>query len=96
MIYARFSHSIPYGDFHDELLEFVKSKFTHVESGHQGDSWIWIFNESERVEIDTFYSMVHEIKTSHAEAKLVKLVIQALSEKYELQILSNPEAEPHE
>lgn len=34
--------------------------FSSVESGLQGDSWIWILDGDEKVSIDSFTSMKHQ------------------------------------
>ncbi len=96
MIYARFSHDVDYEDFHPELDQYIRSAFENVQSGLQCDSWIWIIEGSDKVEIDTFYSHRHEVKSPNENSELAISVIKFLCEKYDLEILVKPEYEPHE
>ena len=57
MIFAEIEYQKHYSDFHAELLAFVGKHFSQVQSGLQGDSWIWILDGEEKVAIDTFTSM---------------------------------------
>jgi hypothetical protein len=43
--FAVIEHSQSYHEFYDELLDYVKRHFLQVESGVQGDAWIWITRE---------------------------------------------------
>ena len=61
--YAVIEHSLDYYDFYDELLDYVQRHFDQVESGVQGDAWIWITKGSDKVSLDTFYSMQFEINS---------------------------------
>jgi hypothetical protein len=88
-----------YGDlveFHTELVEFIKSEFSDIKYGLQSDSWIWIFDGSTKVAIDTFSSMKHQVKCDSAGSLLLKKVIESLSAKYVLNVYSEPELEAHE
>ena len=96
MIFAEMQYQNHYSEFHAELVEFIKSNFTNVECGLQGDSWIWIFDENDKVAIDTFSSMKHQVKCENPNSSLTNKVINALSNRYKLRIYSKPEREPHE
>lgn len=54
MIFAELIYDGHYSDIHDDLTDYINSKFSDVQSGCQGDSWIWVFDGKEKVEIDTF------------------------------------------
>ena len=96
MIFGEMQYEQDYSEFHLELVEFVKSNFSEIKYGLQGDSWIWIFEDDEKVEIDTFYSMKHQIKSASPERHLVKKVISVLSTRYNITVYEKPELEPHE
>ncbi len=96
MIYARFTHDVNYEEFHSELDTYIRSNYENVQSGLQCDSWIWITEGHDKVEIDTFYSHKHEIKSPDKNSLLVKKVIAYINKKYDLDILQIPEPEPHE
>ena len=95
MIFAQMDYPQPYSDFHPELREFLAMRFSKVQAGLEGDSWFWIFDGGERVEIDTFSAMTHQIK-SKRPGPHVQSVIDALSLKYKLKLYATPELEPHE
>lgn len=64
MIFAEMEYPRDYWDVHDELARHVQAHFSQVESGHQSDSWIWITRGDEKVGIDTFTSMKHQVKSA--------------------------------
>jgi len=85
MIFAEMKYEKHYDDIHNELLSFVTARFSRVEAGHQGDSYIWIFDGGEKVAIDTFTSMKHQVKSSKPGSH-VQNVINALRQKYRLTV----------
>ena len=95
MIFAEMEYQKHYDDFHDELLAFIAAQFSHVQSGHQGDSYIWIGEGEEKVAIDTFTSMKHQIK-SPKPGPHVQNVIDILLLKFKVRVYDKPEFEGHE
>jgi hypothetical protein len=95
MIFAELDYQEHYSDFHPGLLAFVSKHFSQVQSGLQGDSWIWILDGEEKVAIDTFTSMRHQIKSPKAGAQ-VRLVIETLLRQFEVKVYEVPEPEGHE
>lgn len=95
MIFADLKYSGFYEDVHDELFSFLNRRFDQVGGGLQGDSWIWVRLKGQKVEIDTFLSMTHQIKSAHP-GDHVQSVIAALKERYEVFVYPEPEPEPHE
>jgi hypothetical protein len=95
MIFADIEYQADYRSFHEELDAFVHANFSHVQSGIQGDSWIWIFDGEMKVAIDTFSSMKHQIK-SDVPGRHVQQVIDILRSKYRIKIYRAPELETHE
>ena len=96
MIVAEFEYEKHYSEVHDELVEFLKQEFLSIEHGLQGDSWIWITENNDKVAIDTFSSMNHQIKTSNNKSTLAIKIIDRISTKYKLRIYDIPELESHE
>lgn len=94
MIFAELQYKQHYSEIHFELVEYLKSKFPNIEHGLQGDSWIWIFAGDEKVAVDSFSSMKHQVKSEHLNSSLIKEVIRTLSERYELTELDEPALEP--
>lgn len=95
MIYAELEYEGSYDDVHDELVSLLKENFTAVESGHQGDSWIWVLDGVEKVAIDTFTSMKHRVK-SDVPGPHVQRVLDVLERRFRLRIKHPPEPEGHE
>jgi hypothetical protein len=95
MIFAALEYPETYEDMHDGLVAFVKARFSKIDFGLQGDSWIWIFLGDDKVAIDTFSSMKHLIKASRPGSH-VDAVIEALRGAYTVRVYSAPELEPHE
>jgi hypothetical protein len=95
MIFAQIEYQEHYSDFHAELLAFVGRHFSQVQSGLQGDSWIWILDGGEKVAIDTFTSMKHQIKSPKAGAH-VRKVIETLLSRFDMKVYEEPELEAHE
>ena len=96
MIFAVMEYEKHYSEIHDELVIFVKSKFPNIEYGLQGDSWIWIIENNDKVAIDTFSSMKHQIKSSNNEFILVNKVIDHISSKYKVVVYDTPELDADE
>lgn len=95
MIFAELEYECHYGVVHDDLVLLLKENFSAVESGHQGDSWIWVFDAENKVAIETFYSMKHQVK-SDIDGPHVQQVITVLKSRFQLNIKEPPELEPHE
>lgn len=95
MIFAELQYAEHYSDMHDELVAFVAQHFPRVRSGHQGDSWIWILDGADKVAIDTFTSMQHQVKSA-SSGPHVQDVIDALRSKYRLKVYDPPDPEGHE
>ncbi|WP_126452479.1 hypothetical protein [Sulfuriflexus mobilis] len=96
MIYAEIENNDSYYDFYPELLAYIKKCFQDVESGLQGDAWIWIKCNNEKVALDTFTSMRFQIKTDIKNGALVKEVIDTLKKRYSVHVFDEPEPEAHE
>lgn len=95
MVFAELDYAAHYSRVHPELRALLESIFENVQSGLQGDSWFWILDGGERVEVDTFSSMTHQIKSARPGPHVQK-VIQALARKYRLRIHATPVRQPHE
>ncbi len=96
MIFAEIRYQKHYDEMHKELVDFIEARFANVESGHQGDSWIWVLEEGDKVEIDTFSAMTHQVKSRFKDSKLVHEVIRELNDNYSLVIYPKPELEAHD
>lgn len=95
MVFAEIEHREHYSELHAEPLAFVGARFAKVQSGLQGDSWIWILDGEEKVAIDTFTSMKHQIKSPRPGAH-VRNVIEALRTRFAVKVYEEPGLEAHE
>ena len=95
MIFAQIEYQGHYDVIHDGLLAYLGAHFSKVQSGQQGDSWIWVLDGEEKMAIDTFSSMKHQIK-SPKSGQHVQKVIETLLLKYKVRVYEEPELEGHE
>lgn len=89
MIFAQLEYPQHYSEIHDDLLALVRRHFSQVEAGQQGDSWIWILDEGEKVAIDTFTSMTHQVKSASPGAH-VQRVIDVLRTQFVVSVYGQP------
>lgn len=89
MIFAELAGHEKYADTHADLVKTLKGCFSSVEAGLQGDSWIWIMDGADKVAIDTFTSMTHQVKSCTAGPH-VQQVIDALRVKYNVRVFDEP------
>ena len=95
MIFAALEYPEDYEDIHYDLVNSLSARFQTIESGIQGDSWVWIHFGDDKVAVDTFTSMKHLIKSSRSGSH-VESVIQALQDYYTVRVFPDPELEAHE
>ena len=91
MIFGEIVTEKNYCDFYPELLYFVQHHYENVESGIQGDAYIWIKDKNEKVALDTFTSMRFQIKSSQRGGTLLEGVINLLESSFSLYIYDEPE-----
>lgn len=96
MIFAELRYQGHYSDQHDSIVACLLPEFPDLQSGHQGDSWIWIGDESNRICIDTFYSMTHQIKAANPDNALLEPVLKRLQGVFEVDVFDSPQTEPDE
>jgi hypothetical protein len=87
--YGVVDHREHYADVYSSLLDLITAKFAHVESGMQGDAWIWVFRDGQKVEIDTFYAMQFEINADE-DGELLRDVVRTLQPKYPIRLYDPP------
>ena len=87
--YAVIEHSQEYSEFYEELLAYIQQHFSTIESGIQGDAWIWVTDGDSKVELDTFYSMQFEVH-SDSQSPLLVSVLELIQQKYTLRFYDQP------
>ena len=95
MIFAELQYDQSYYEVHEPLVALLGRHFPNVESGLQGDSYAWVLDNGQKVAVDTFTSMHHQVK-SPKPSSLVNQVLAVLARQYQLRILDPPEFEAHE
>jgi len=73
-----------------EILQTLKEQFENIQSGRQGDDWIWIHLDEDKLEIDSFYSMELEVKGKYKYLTVAKQIIQNLNDIWILKIFDPP------
>ena len=89
LTFAVIDHPESYYDAYDVLLAHIRQHFSDVQSGVQGDAWIWIFEDGEKVAVDSFYAMQMEIHAD-ADSPLVQKVIDLVGEIYPVRRYEEP------
>ena len=96
MIYASLNYKGDYLSQHRLIYRILTSNFTNVVEGLQGDSYIWIEEDGQKVSVDSFTSMKHDVKGKGTDNGLAGRVIEVLKKSYKLTVFVSPEAEAHE
>ena len=77
-------------DRFDEILHTLMEYFKDIQSGRQGDDWIWIHVGDDKIEIDSFFSLQLEVKGAYKQQMIVKQILQDLNEHCILQVFDPP------
>jgi hypothetical protein len=88
VVFAELRYEGRYEDVHAKLSAFLSARFANVLSGLQGDSWIWVFDGADKVAVDTFTAMKHEVKSEN-HCPLVDKVIAELRESYDVHVYTH-------
>ena len=96
MVFAKLKYLGHYSDMHAKVFSCLEKEFEEIEEGLQGDSYVWVFQGNDKVAVDTFTAMQHEVKCSNKDSSLVGQVIEALKKEFVVVTYEHPELEPHE
>jgi len=81
-------------DKFDEILQSLTERFKDIQSGRQGDDWIWIhLADDEKIEVDSFFSMQLEVKGEYKHLTLATQILHDLDKLYILQVFDPPKAD---
>lgn len=92
MVFAELDYPEDYTDFHHRLAGHLHGAFRSVQSGLQTDSWFWVFLSEDKVRIDTFESMKHQIKSAR-DGLHVQQVIASLQSAFQVTVYPRPRPE---
>ncbi len=73
-------------DYFDEILQSLTEQFKHIQSGRQGDDWIWIHLREDKIEIDSFYSMELEVKGKRKHYTTAMQAIRKMEDGWIIQV----------
>ena len=96
MIFAALNYEGDYSRQHRLLHKILAANFPDVQEGLQGDSWIQILRDGQKVSLDSFTSMTHEVKARSEHSDFANEVIAILSRSYKVTVLDPPQIEAHE
>ncbi len=71
----------------------LKERYPRVMSGQQGDSWIWVFHRSGKIEIDTFYSYKLEIRGARKQFGLAHEIINLIRPLCPVKVFDPPKVD---
>jgi hypothetical protein len=77
-------------DHFDDILQILAEHFENIQSGRQGDDWIWIHLGEDKIEIDSFYFMKLEVKGKYKHLAVAKQIIQNMEGSWILQVFNPP------
>jgi len=71
-----------FGEFDEACFSPVeaalKARYPRVQSGRQGDSWIWVLYRGGKIGIDTFYSYTMQIQGPRRQFGLAQEIINLI------------------
>lgn len=76
-------------DILDRLMKFYPS----IQFGRQGDDWIWVHVDDEKIEIDSFFSEQLEVKGRQRHSKTVRHILQVIEKEWILKRFDPPKAD---
>ena len=77
-------------DHFADITQVLSAHFADIESGSQGDDWIWIHLGEDKIEIDSFYSIELEVKGKYKYLTVAKQIIQNMNSEWILQSFDPP------
>lgn len=77
-------------DNFEEILARLMQYYPGIQSGRQGDDWIWVHFDDEKVEIDSFTSMQLEVKAKRRQTAVVRKLLSLMEPGWVLQVFDPP------
>lgn len=78
-------------DNFDEILQSLTEQFKNIQSGRQGDDWIWIhLTDEDKIEIDSFFSMQLEVKGKYKHIPIVRQILHEIKDDWILNVFDPP------
>lgn len=77
-------------DKFEEILARLMQHYPDIQSGRQGDDWIWVHFDDDKVEIDSFTSMQLEVKAKRRHTAVVQKLVNFMEPRWVLQVFDPP------
>jgi hypothetical protein len=77
-------------DRFDDILDRLLAHYADVRFGRQGDDWIWVHVEDDRIEIDSFTSEQLEVKGKRKHSKTVQDILRFIEKEWILNRFNPP------
>ena len=77
-------------DNFDEILQSPTEQFKDIQSGRQGDDWIWVHIGEDKIEIDSFFSMQLEVKGKYKQQATATQILQNMQDNWVIQVFDPP------
>lgn len=74
----------------EDILDRLAKYFQNIQFGRQGDDWIWIHVEDDRIEIDSFFSEQLEVKGRLKHSKAVRETLKFMEKGWILKRFDPP------
>ncbi|GAB4399720.1 MAG: hypothetical protein OHK003_24430 [Anaerolineales bacterium] len=74
----------------EDILDRLMKYFQGIQFGRQGDDWIWVHVEDERIEIDSFTSEQLEVKGRRKHSKTVQDILRFIEKEWILNRFNPP------
>ena len=77
-------------DTFEDILDRLMKYYPSIQFGRQGDDWIWVQLEDDKIEIDSFHSEQLEVKGRQKHSKTVQDILQVLDKEWILKRFDPP------
>ncbi|MBI2333896.1 MAG: hypothetical protein HYU84_17365 [Chloroflexi bacterium] len=77
-------------DKFEDILDRLMKYYPSIQFGRQGDDWIWVHLEDDKVEIDSFTSKQLEVKGRQKQAKTVQHILKVIEKEWILKRFDPP------
>jgi len=77
----------------EDILDRLMKYYPSIQFGRQGDDWIWVHVEDDKIEIDSFHSKQLEVKGRQKHSKTVKHILQVIEKEWILKRFDPPKAD---
>ena len=77
-------------DKFEEILDRLMKFYPSIQFGRQGDDWIWVHVEEDKIEIDSFFSEQLEVKGMQKHAETVQHILKVIEKEWILKRFDPP------